>query len=103
MRQKRKIGQLISTIVFFVAAILLIAEGLDVYREGEILKAILIWTGATMSLLGSFRFLIQNGLRGGRMSNKNNCITCQHHFITYDPDKPWGCRRFGFKSNVSKI
>ena len=32
MRQKRKIGQLISTIVFFVAAILLIAEGLDVYR-----------------------------------------------------------------------
>ena len=59
MRQKRKIGQLISTIVFFVAAILLLAEGLDVYREGEILKAILIWIGATMSLLGSFRFLIQ--------------------------------------------
>ena len=35
------------------------------------------------------------------MSNKNNCITCQHHFITYDPDKPWGCRRFGFKSKIS--
>ena len=59
MRQKRKIGQLISTIVFFVAAILLIAEGRDVYREGEILKATLIWMGAIMSLLGSFRFLIQ--------------------------------------------
>ena len=35
------------------------------------------------------------------MSNKNNCITCQHHFITYDPDKSWGCRRFGFKSKIS--
>ena len=69
MRQKRKIGQLISTIVFFVAAILLIAEGLDVYREGEILKAILIWTGATMSLLGSFRFLIQKWV-GERWKNE---------------------------------
>ena len=35
------------------------------------------------------------------MNNKNNCITCQHHFITYDSDKPWGCRRFGFKSKIS--
>ena len=59
MRQKRKIGQLISTIVFFVAAILLLAEGRDVYREREILKSTLIWMGAIMSLLGSFRFLIQ--------------------------------------------
>ncbi|MBL6783239.1 MAG: uracil-DNA glycosylase [Alphaproteobacteria bacterium] len=32
-------------------------------------------------------------------SNPNpvNCYACQHHFITHDKKKPYGCRAFGFK------
>ena len=26
-----------------------------------------------------------------------SCHGCQHFFITYDPQRPWGCRKFGFK------
>ena len=26
-----------------------------------------------------------------------SCHGCQHFFVTYDPRRPWGCRRFGFK------
>jgi len=26
------------------------------------------------------------------------CGRCLHYFVTYDPKRPRGCRRFGFKS-----
>lgn len=26
------------------------------------------------------------------------CGQCQFHYITHDANRPWGCRRFGFKS-----
>lgn len=26
-----------------------------------------------------------------------NCYGCQHHFITHDKNKPYGCRAFAFK------
>jgi len=26
-----------------------------------------------------------------------NCFECRHHFITHEPKRPYGCRRFGFK------
>ena len=26
-----------------------------------------------------------------------NCFECKHHFITHEPKRPYGCRRFGFK------
>ncbi len=26
-----------------------------------------------------------------------NCFECRHHFITHEPQRPYGCRRFGFK------
>ena len=26
------------------------------------------------------------------------CGTCAHYFVTYDPARPRGCRKFGFKS-----
>ncbi len=32
---------------------------------------------------------------------KPSCFTCTFHFITYDPKRPWGCRKFGFKSKIS--
>ena len=24
-----------------------------------------------------------------------NCFECRHHFITHEPSRPYGCRRFG--------
>ena len=30
-------------------------------------------------------------------SNQPNCFECRHHFITHEPKRPYGCRRFGFK------
>ena len=27
-----------------------------------------------------------------------NCLSCKHYFITWDPKKPHGCRAMGFKS-----
>ena len=32
---------------------------------------------------------------------KSSCFNCKFHFITYDLNRPWGCRKFGFKSNIS--
>ena len=26
-----------------------------------------------------------------------NCRGCRHFFVTYEPQNPWGCRKFGFK------
>ena len=26
-----------------------------------------------------------------------NCFECRHHFITHEPQRPYGCRKFGFK------
>jgi hypothetical protein len=27
-----------------------------------------------------------------------NCYQCVHHFITYQPQHPYGCKVYGFKS-----
>ena len=29
-----------------------------------------------------------------------NCFTCQHFYITYDRNFPYGCRAVGFKSRL---
>ena len=29
------------------------------------------------------------------------CNQCINLFITHDPKRRWGCRKFGFKSNIS--
>ncbi|MDA0909828.1 MAG: hypothetical protein O2938_10030 [Proteobacteria bacterium] len=41
------------------------------------------------------------------MTNRNtnakkplNCFDCRHHFITHDPNRPYGCRKFGFKGRM---
>ncbi|MDX8413196.1 MAG: hypothetical protein R8J85_03835 [Mariprofundales bacterium] len=26
------------------------------------------------------------------------CMRCQHFHVTWEPEKPYGCRSFGFKS-----
>ena len=33
-----------------------------------------------------------------QIKNKPMCSDCRHYFVTYDPNRPWGCRHFGFKS-----
>ncbi|MGE4398388.1 MAG: uracil-DNA glycosylase [Campylobacterales bacterium] len=29
---------------------------------------------------------------------KVNCIKCKHFFVTYEPQRPYGCKAYGFKS-----
>lgn len=33
-------------------------------------------------------------------TSKPSCLKCVHHFITYDPRFPYGCRAMNFKSRV---
>jgi len=28
------------------------------------------------------------------------CANCKFYFVTHDPKKPWGCRKFNFKSSI---
>jgi len=58
-RRKSSLGELISTLVFFVMAFWLTYEGIAGYGRGEIIKAILIWLGGFLALIASFRFQIQ--------------------------------------------
>ena len=60
MKRRNTIGQLISTLVFLVMAFWLISEGLALFNTEETLKAIAVWFGAVLSLMGSMRFVIQN-------------------------------------------
>jgi len=29
------------------------------------------------------------------------CTKCIHYYITYDPERPYGCNAMGFKSRIS--
>lgn len=31
---------------------------------------------------------------------KVNCKQCRHYYVTWDPQNPMGCRKFGFKSRI---
>ncbi len=33
----------------------------------------------------------------GNPTFKISCQGCRHFFVTHDPQRPWGCRNFGFK------
>ena len=66
MKRRKTLGQLISTLVFLFAGVWLLFEGLNFYLNNEILKAISVWFGAVLSLLGSIRFVIQNIVSGGK-------------------------------------
>ena len=66
MKSRKTLGQLISTLVFLFAGVWLLFEGLNFYLNNEILKAISVWFGAVLSLLGSMRFVIQNIVSGSK-------------------------------------
>lgn len=38
----------------------------------------------------------QDSIDSGR--TKPPCLTCRHYFVTWDPNFPYGCRAFRFKS-----
>ncbi len=29
-----------------------------------------------------------------------NCAKCTYYFVTHQKDRPWGCKKFGFKSKI---
>jgi len=34
------------------------------------------------------------------MPKKAPCLSCRNYFVTWDPDRPYGCRAFNFKSQI---
>ncbi|HCV89371.1 MAG TPA: uracil-DNA glycosylase [Alphaproteobacteria bacterium] len=36
--------------------------------------------------------------RSSQTAKPTNCFECRHHFITHEQQRPYGCRRFGFKA-----
>lgn len=58
-REKRSTGELISSLVFFVAGILLILEGKNFIGSGEHFKGIFVLLGGVLSFIAAFRFQIQ--------------------------------------------
>jgi uncharacterized membrane protein HdeD (DUF308 family) len=58
-REKRSTGELISSLVFFFAGILLILEGKNFISSGEHFKGIFVLLGGVLSSIAAFRFQIQ--------------------------------------------
>jgi hypothetical protein len=59
-RNGRSVGELISSITFFVGAIWLGLEANSFFQEEDLLRAIPVSIGAVLSLLASMRFILQN-------------------------------------------
>ena len=58
-QEKRSTGELISSLVFFFAGILLILEGKNFIISGEHFKGIFVLLGGVLSSIAAFRFQIQ--------------------------------------------
>jgi hypothetical protein len=41
---------------------------------------------------------LQEGLIAGRPMTEIDCHRCEHYFVTWDEQRPHGCRAMGFKS-----
>ena len=59
-RNGRSVGELISSITFFVGAIWLGLEANSFFGKNDFWRAIPVSIGAVLSLLASMRFIIQN-------------------------------------------
>ena len=59
-RNGRSVGELISSITFFVGAIWLGLEANSFFEQNDLWRAIPVSIGAVLSLLASMRFVIQN-------------------------------------------
>lgn len=58
-RGKRSTGELISSLVFFFAGILLILEGKNFIVSDEHIKGYFVLLGGALSFIAAFRFQIQ--------------------------------------------
>ena len=58
-QRKRSTGELISSVAFFGAAIWLSFEAEIFLEDDQILKGVLVYIGAFLSLLAAMRFTIQ--------------------------------------------
>jgi len=63
-RRNSSIGQLISTLVYFVMSIWLASAARGFYLEGENIKAILVGVGSILAFVATFRFQIQKFVNG---------------------------------------
>ena len=93
-------GQLISTLVFFFMAIWLAYEASDFYSRGNLIKAIPIFIGSLLALLATFVFKSKALLTSLRNIDENKLCQLRILFCYARSARPWGCRRFGFKSHV---
>lgn len=59
-RNGRSVGELISSITFFVGAIWLGLEANSFFQQKDFLRAIPVSIGAVLSFLASMRFILQN-------------------------------------------
>ena len=59
-RNGRSIGELISSVTFFVGAIWLGLEANSFLQQKDLLRAIPVSIGAVLSFLASMRFILQN-------------------------------------------
>ena len=59
-RNGRSIGELISSITFFVGAVWLGLEANLFFDKNDFLRAIPVSVGAVLSFLASMRFILQN-------------------------------------------
>jgi hypothetical protein len=58
-RRKRSTGELISSLAFFGAAIWLGFEAKIFLEDDQVLKGVVVYIGAFLSLLAAMRFIIQ--------------------------------------------
>ncbi|MAI18832.1 MAG: hypothetical protein CBC71_08310 [Rhodobacteraceae bacterium TMED111] len=65
-RQKRSVGELISSLVFFFAGLWLMNEGKNFYLLDEVFKSIVVFVGGVLSFVAAFRFQIQKLFDGRR-------------------------------------
>ena len=66
----RSIGELISSVTFFVGAIWLGLEANSFYERDDLWRAIPVSIGAFLSFLASMRFILQNLIQ--KMGQKND-------------------------------
>ena len=59
-RNGRSVGELISSITFFVGAIWLGLEANSFFEQNDLWRAISVSFGAILSFLASMRFILQN-------------------------------------------
>ena len=70
IKNGRSVGEMISSVTFFVGAIWLGLEANSFYERDDLWRAIPVSIGAFLSFLASMRFILQNLIQ--KMGQKND-------------------------------